>query len=116
VNTNGTSDNEILFGEISEHAVYSLNTIINSVYKPMVGTLDPVEWGSCEDEQKKEFANFFNKFSDELRDALKSLQTNITLEAYDRQYENDAKSIHQARSINANMIIEFERIFNEWSE
>jgi len=105
-----------MFGEISEHAVYSLNTIINSVYRPLVGSLEANEWGSCESEQKKEFSTVFGKFSDELRDALKSLQTNITLEAYDRQYENDARNINQSRSINPNMIIEFERIFNEWSE
>ena len=116
VSTNGTNDNEILFGEISQHTVTSLNTIINNVYMPLVGGLETGEWGSCELEQKKEFSTVFGKFADELREALKSLTSNITLDPYDAQYENDAKNIHTARTINQNMISEFEKIFNMWSE
>jgi hypothetical protein len=54
------------------------------VYKPLVAGLEPSEWGACEPEQKKEFSTVFEKFADELRDALKSLSTNITLEPFDR--------------------------------
>jgi len=93
-----------------------LNTIINSVHKPFIASFDAAEWGNCEAEQKKEFATTFNELADEFRDALKSLSTNFTLEPFDRQYEADARNIHTARTINANMIIEFERIFNDWSE
>ena len=50
VNQQTLSDNEVLFGEISEHTVTSLNTMINSVYKPMVATLETTEWGACEQE------------------------------------------------------------------
>lgn len=42
VNANGANDNEVLFGEISEHTVTSLNIIINNVFKPLVDRLDPV--------------------------------------------------------------------------
>jgi hypothetical protein len=49
------SDNDVLFGEISEHTIFSLNTIINSVYRPLVGSLDQNDWNHCEDEQKKDF-------------------------------------------------------------
>lgn len=55
VNTNGTSDNEILFGEISEHTITSLNILVNSVFKPFVERLDNNDWGQCGEEQKKEF-------------------------------------------------------------
>jgi len=44
------NDNDILFGEISEHMITSLNTVINAVYKPMVEKLDPIDWVKCEDE------------------------------------------------------------------
>jgi hypothetical protein len=93
VNVNGQNDNEVLFGEISEHTVTSLNVIINQVFKPLVDRLEPVDWGVCEDEQKKEFTQVFDKFANELKDALKSLQSNIILEPYDRKWENDAKNI-----------------------
>jgi len=42
------SDDQVLFGEISEHTVTTLNTMINSVYKPMVSSLESNEWGKCE--------------------------------------------------------------------
>lgn len=50
VNPNGSNDNEVLFGEISEHTVTSLNVIINNVFKPLVDRLEPVDWGVCEEE------------------------------------------------------------------
>ena len=80
VNANGSSDNEVLFGEISEHTITSLNVIINQVFKPFLDRLDTTDWGLCEDEQKKEFTQVFEKFANELKDALKSIQTNIVLE------------------------------------
>lgn len=50
INVNAASDNEVLFGEISQHTVTSLNTIINQVYKPLVDRMDSQSWGVCEDE------------------------------------------------------------------
>jgi dynein heavy chain len=73
INLNSANDNEVLFGEISEHTVTSLNTIINQVYKPLVDKLDNSAWGVCEDEQKREFNSVFEKFASELKEALKSL-------------------------------------------
>lgn len=93
VNTNGANDGEVLFGEISEHTVTSLNTIINHVYKPLVDRLETGDWGVCEEEQKKEFTQVFDKFANELREALKSLQNNITLDPYDKKWDNDARNI-----------------------
>ncbi|MFN9939227.1 MAG: hypothetical protein ACK56I_07110, partial [bacterium] len=49
------NDNEVLFGEISEHTITSLNVVINQVFKPLVDRLDNTDWQSCEDEQKREF-------------------------------------------------------------
>jgi len=55
LNPNASNDSDIMFGEISEHSVTSLNTIINQIYKPMVDKLGKDDWGECTDEQKKEF-------------------------------------------------------------
>jgi hypothetical protein len=51
ITASGTNDNEVLFGEISEHTVFSLNIIINNIYKPLVDKLDTSDWGACEQEQ-----------------------------------------------------------------
>jgi hypothetical protein len=77
ISETGQNDNEVLFGEVSDQSVTALNTTINMIYKPLVDNLTKPEWGVCEDEQKKEFTSVFDKFSNELREALKSIQTNI---------------------------------------
>ena len=117
LNESVMNDNQILFGEISEHTVTSLNTIINQVYKPLVDHLEVADWGVCEEEQKKEFTSFFDKFANELKEALRSLQSNITLDAYSPEWENEVKNIHgSSKAPNAEMISDFEKIFNDWSE
>lgn len=40
----------------------------------------------------------------------------MNLEPYDKRWENDAKNIQTTRNPNPEMIADFERIFNEWSE
>jgi len=116
ISAGNTNDNEVLFGEVSEHTVTSLDTIINQIYKPFIEKLDVKEWGVCEAEQKKEFKSVFDKFANELKEALKSLRDNIQLDAYDKKWENDAKNVHTAKTINQDMLNDFERNFKEWSE
>lgn len=106
------NDNEVLFGEISAQSVTSLDTIINRVFKPLVERQD--DWGQCETEQKKEFMTVFDKFASELREALKSMQNNITLEQYPKKWENDARN--RSKVPDPQMIGDFEKIFNEWSD
>jgi dynein heavy chain len=109
------NDNDVLFGEVSQHTVTSLNTVINNVYKPLVDGLQIEDWDKCPDEQKAEFSSVFDKFASELREALKSLTQNITLDAYDRKWENEAKNQHSGK-FPPEMLVEFQRIFNQWSE
>jgi len=86
ITTTGTNDNEVLFGEISEHTFFTLNTIVNNVYKPLVDKLDNNDWGACEAEQKKEFMQTFDRFAKEVQEAIKSLQSNIVLDPYPSQW------------------------------
>jgi len=58
------------------------------------------DWGLCEEEQKKEFQQVFDKFATELKEALKSLQNNVNLEKYDPKYENDARNIQTTKNPN----------------
>lgn len=116
ITANGTNDNEVLFGEINEHTVFTLNTVVNNIYKPLVDKLDGADWGSCEPDQKKEFMQTFDRFAKEVREAILSLANNIVLEPYPQQYQKEALNIHNSKSMNNDMITEFERIFNDWSE
>jgi hypothetical protein len=46
----------------------------------MVENLTKADWKLCEEDSKKEFSQVFDKFSNELREALKSINNNIQLE------------------------------------
>lgn len=118
ITASGTNDNEVLFGEISEHTVFSLNVIINNIYKPLVDKLDTSDWGACEQEQKKEFMQTFDRFAKEVLEAIKSLQSNIVLEPYNPIYTKMATEINTSsnKNLNPEMLIDFEKIFNEWSD
>jgi hypothetical protein len=60
----------------------------------LVERLEPSDWGKCEEDQKKEFSSVFDKFANELREALKSLQNTVTLDSFDKKWEADAKNVH----------------------
>lgn len=116
ISVSGTNDAEVLFGEINEHTVFTLNTVVNNVYKPLVDKLDGADWGSCEPEQKREFMQTFDRFAKEVREAIQSLASNITLAPYNPAYTKDALNIQNTKVPNQDMITDFEKIFNEWSE
>lgn len=86
VNPTGQNDNEVLFGEISEHTVITLNTMVNNVYKPLIDKLEPADWGVVEVDHQREFLHTFDKFAKEVQEALRSLQSNIVLEPYPSQW------------------------------
>jgi len=46
----GTTDGDVIFGEISEHAVTTLNTVINQIYKPLIENLTESDWDRCPSE------------------------------------------------------------------
>jgi hypothetical protein len=89
--TDVEQDDSILFGEVSENSITTLNTTINQCFKPMLESLTKADWKQCEDESKKEFTSVFDKFSSELREALKSINSNIQLEPYPEKYEPQIK-------------------------
>jgi len=92
---------------------------MNNVYKPLMDKVTQEEWGVCEAEQKRDFSVVFEKFGRELQEAVKSQNSNISLEPYDEKYEKEVKAIHSTNKINnshTDMINEFMSIFAKWSE
>ena len=130
VNKQGTNDGDVLFGEISskfcnhflsfliiENTITSLNLICNSIMKPYIGQLEESDWGVCEEEQKKEFTQTFEKFNKELREAITSLSGVIELPKYDKKYEKEAKNIanNPKGQQNDEMKKHFQDLFELWN-
>jgi dynein heavy chain len=113
----GTSDNDVIFGEVSEHAVTTLNTVINQCYKPLVENLAEEEWSKCPNEQKQEFSSVFDKFAIELKEALKSHHNTIKLEQYNQDFKDTARAVNSGQNVRVppEMMNHFQKIFNEWS-
>ena len=51
INQTVVSDDQVLFGEISEHTVGVLKTLINNVYKPLLTQMAESDWKQCEADQ-----------------------------------------------------------------
>lgn len=85
----------------------------------MVDSLTKADWRECQEEPKKEFTSVFDKFSNELREALKSINSNIQLEAYPERYEPQIKALLEqgnAKGPEINgMIDNFQALFEKWS-
>jgi uncharacterized protein YpbB len=72
INEKNSYDSEVLFGEVSDNSVISLNAMMNNIYKPLIDKVTPEEWGVVETEQKRDFSIVFEKFGRELQEAVKS--------------------------------------------
>jgi hypothetical protein len=103
------NDETVLFGEISVDKdspqsktalVHTLNTLVNSIYKPMIERMSSEDWGVCEAEAKREFTVVFEKFSRELQEAIKSLTNVMTLEKYPEKWEKHARDVRTANGNN----------------
>ena len=111
INETVVSDDQVLFGEISEHTVGVLKTLINNVYKPMLGKMEESEWKMCEVDQQKQFISTFDKFAKELMEAQESFKTNIVL---DPLSEKQRAGIREGRTQEVSLIVDYAQIFSRW--
>jgi hypothetical protein len=111
INATGVNDEQVLFGEISEHTVGVLKTLINHIYQPMLARLNPEEWKMCEADQQKEFMQTFDKFAKELVEAQESFKSNIVL---DPLSEKQRQGLREGRTQEISLIIDYSTIFGRW--
>lgn len=121
INKTAGNDDSILFGEISEKTITSLNLLMTGIFKPLVSQLGNESWGSCEEEQKKDFLQSFDKFNKELSDAITSINEKKKLDRVPENYFTMAKSYMGTRDKNQepeynNMIAAFRQILGKWND
>lgn len=81
--------------------------MISGVFLPLIRTMDTKnDWRECDEEQKKEFVNVTNKFSDELEEGIKSLSDSIETCKIDTNYVNSANEVGKSQY--------YEDIFEKW--
>ena len=103
----------MLFGEVHENTVNTLNVVVTGIYKPYIDKLTSDDWGLCEPESKKEFMNTFSRFAFEVQEAIKSLNNTVYLDSYDSRWHKEATDAIAGKGTpNKNMVDEFEILFN----
>lgn len=60
------TDNKVLFGEIDKNPLHQVKLVMNNVFEHFIMNMEDSEWGECDDEQKKDFLNCFQKFNNEM--------------------------------------------------
>jgi len=115
VSSSGTTDGEVVFGELSPQPIMVLDSIFTPVYMQLIKRLEEGDWGQCETEQKKEFNGVMTKFSTELGEAIKSLTTGIELRKVDRRFEARFKSMSAPRLASDQEVVKHcEEVFKDW--
>ena len=109
----GTNDEQVLFGEVSEHTVSALKTLINNVYKPMLEKMNSEDWKMCEADQQKEFKQTFEKFAKELIEAQESFKSNIVLDPLTDRLRT---GLREGRTSEVSLILEYAAIFSKWQD
>ena len=115
VNTQASNDNEVLFGEIGSNPISSLDTVISSVFVPLVNSMDDGDWGECDKEQRGELVSGLSKFASELAEAIKSMSGGVKLRSPDKGYEVDNinDKIREAAE-NEALVSHYEKLMGEW--
>lgn len=115
VNTQISNDNEVMYGEIGSNPISCLDTIVTSVFVPMINSMEEPDWGECDKEQRLELVTGLSKFSNELSEAIKSMSGGVRLRSPEKEYEVDnvADKIEEAVK-NEFLVAHYEKLMDEW--
>ncbi|GMH89960.1 hypothetical protein TrVE_jg7050 [Triparma verrucosa] len=117
IDTSVANDASLLYGEISDSPLQTIEVLLSGSYGEMFTT--STEWGKVDDEQKGDFNGEMSHFQNILKESLKSLSGGLELRRPDQDkvkgYENLDTRNFQAR-INAmpDLIPHFEELLEEW--
>lgn len=79
VNLQTANDLDVLFGEVSDTPLMTLETLLAGVYQPLIEGMKKESWGVCDEEQQIEFKQGVEKFTKDLSEAKSSLTGGIEL-------------------------------------
>jgi len=76
-----SGDSDLLFGELGDSPLGSIEAILSQSYRPMLDSYD--NWGKVDDEQKNDFINEMGSFIGNINEALVSFASGLDLRAPD---------------------------------
>lgn len=125
VDVQKASDNAICFGELAPNILRDLETTISSLFSPLLKAKD--EWGKADADLKNEFMTESEKFANDLKEALNSMDSGLELRRPDRsilaETVNNAAGhggVNGARVLQVSdspkLIVYYEEVLKEWCD
>lgn len=118
-----TSDNSICFGEMAPNILRDLETTITALFTPILKAKD--EWGKADSDLKGEFMVESEKFANDLKEALNSMDSGLELRRPDRELIAEATS-NATTGLNGNRVLQvsdspkliahYENVLMEWCD
>jgi dynein heavy chain, axonemal len=107
-----SGDADLLFGELGESALGTIEAILSQSYRPMLDTYD--NWGKVDDEQKNDFIGEVGSFITNINEALNSFASGLELRPPDPKLYRALEIKSHRTSLPIESIDHFEILLNEW--
>ncbi|RHY37518.1 hypothetical protein DYB25_000117 [Aphanomyces astaci] len=107
------SDSTLLFGELAPNVLRNLESTLSQLFTPLFKARD--DWGKADADLKVEFMNESEKFANDLKEALHSMDSGLELRRPDREFEN-AGTRGAALSESPNVIAHYEDVLKDWCD
>ena len=107
-----SGDPDLLFGELGDSALGSIEAILSQSYRPMLDTYD--NWGKVDDEQKNDFVSEIGSFINNINEALNSFASGLELRSPDPKLYRSLEIKSHRTSLPIESVDHFESLLSEW--
>ena len=111
---NKVGEADLLFGELGNSALGTIEALLSQSYRPMLDTYD--NWGKVDMEQRTDFISEIGSFITNINEALNSFASGLELRLADPKIikEVEARSNRNSIALPASTVEHFESLLNEW--
>jgi dynein heavy chain len=107
-----SGENDLLFGELGDSALGTIESILSQSYKPMLNTYD--SWGKVDEEHRSDFVSEMNSFIMNINEALQSFASSLELRGPDPKLYRALETKSHRSALPAETVDHFENLLSEW--
>ena len=105
-------DADLLFGEVGDSPLGTIETLLNWSYRPMLDGYD--SWGKVDEEQRSDFIGEIGSFITNINEALSSFANGLELRYPDPKIIKGIEMKSNKAAIPTESVNHFEGLLNEW--
>ena len=103
---------DLLFGELGNSALGTIEAILSQSYRPMLNTYD--NWGKVDEEQRSDFISEVGSFITNINEVLGSFASGLELRAPDAKLYRAVEVKSHRTALPVEAIDHFESLLNDW--